>query len=128
MTTTEINAPLFRKVLEHLTAHPDAHNPGAWRGCIAGHTVLLAGHTLVRTNGSRLYWVSDDVRDRAGKRRRSIAGVATVDLGLTIGQAERLFRPRNTLADLWRLASTFTSGEITPPSGATGYLLAGEGM
>jgi len=43
---TEINAPRLRKVLEHVTEHPEEYDQEYWCGttcCVAGHTTSMAG-------------------------------------------------------------------------------------
>ena len=112
------NIQLLRKVLEHVTDHPEEWNQGVWAvrndcgtaACIAGHTVLMTGH--------QVEWVS-----MSGATEKAIAvsqgptinRVAAHELGLTGYQADVLFNASNTLADLWWLAGQITDGEIATP-------------
>lgn len=58
-STATLNIPLARKVLEHLTAHPDEHRqaqfgmqtPCGTTACIAGTAVLMDSDTTVRFDG-----------------------------------------------------------------------------
>lgn len=114
----EIDVPLLRKTLEHITAHPEEHQQGVWGArflmtacgtafCLAGHAVQFAGHEIE--------WDGDDIAcDVVGGA--SIEFTAQRELGLEDRQADVLFNPFNTQRDLWRLASEYTHGAIEVPA------------
>lgn len=114
--TTEhgINVPLLRKVLEHITAHPEEHDQGVWvrrtlcetTGCIAYHTAVIAGYSIYLDGYDMCRVSTGELINDAAQRV----------LGLTSGQAFRLFFGNNTLRDLWRFAERFTRGEIKAPA------------
>ena len=114
------NVPLLRKVLEHITAHPEEWNQEWWAVkstesscgtacCVAGWTVSWAGHGFQWDSEGRssVYLKEDDMR--------SIPHVAQDLLGLSPQQANTLFFSGNSLQDLWELANEFTGGEIEIP-------------
>lgn len=113
-----INVPLFRKVLEYLTEHPDELCSAMWAkqfqcgtaGCIAYHTLAMLGYTAV-FDGST---VSSRAESPDGRDVAISAGAADA-LGLDGIRSCRLFDACNDLADLWRLAAEFTDGEIAVP-------------
>jgi len=115
-TEPELNVPLFRKVMEHVTAHPEeldldvwiAHRTCGTRGCIAGWTVLLSGyephfgpydsvHTGYLTTGER------------------VKAVAQRELGLTDSQASDLFFATADIDAVWDLIEEYSHGAITRP-------------
>jgi hypothetical protein len=124
--THGVNVPLLRKVLEHVTAHPEEWNQAEWARrdscgtayCIAGHTVVMAGNE-VRWSPfcfEHEYEVSGTLVD--GRR---VGDVAVELLGIPIPlrrvgvEKGHLFYSENTLSDLWRIASQLTDGEIEIP-------------
>jgi hypothetical protein len=92
--------------------------------CLAGHTVVDAGHELawrretdeefVEKLGER--WTSVETTDG-----QSISALAQQLLGLTPAQARELFDGDNRLDRLWWLAWLFTDGEIQIPPEFAGY-------
>ncbi len=119
-----VDVPLLRKVLEHLTAHPDQHEQRHWwltdtdtacgtAGCIAGWTVALARPDL-------------DVYDDGDHRPILLPGeplpvahvcdTARALLGLPFTVAAALFRGQTTLRDLWQQAEFISGGAITVPA------------
>ena len=114
------NTQLLRKVLEHVTDHPEEWNQGVWAvrndcgtaACIAGHTVLMAGHQVEWMEMSSATEKAVDVSGGP-----TIRQVAAHELGLTRYQEVALFDGGNTLADLWWLAGEMTDGEIAEPVG-----------
>lgn len=121
-TPRKIDVPLLRKVLEHITAHPEEHQQGWWGEktscgtayCVAGHVAVMTGHEI--------QWEldCDDVSAYRASRTqdgRQIMDVAREALGLTLVQAQDLFAGDNSRSNLWHLASQMTNGEIeVPPS------------
>lgn len=118
----EINVPLLRKLLEHITAHPDEWDQQTWGResqqsacgtalCVAGHAAHSLGHPLVWDKAAN--YVAHCLVDG---EVRSIPSVATHALGLSNRDAAHLFSGGNTLADLWRLANEMTNGEIEIPA------------
>lgn len=119
-----INVPLLRKVLEHITAHPEEHDQEVWgiSGPACGTKFCLAGH-VVQATGHQLVWMDplDWEREVYGAEAalavvddwRTVPAVATEELGLDADQEQGLFWEAQTLDDLWRLASEYTNGEIT---------------
>lgn len=132
---TDINVPLLRKALEHITEHPEEWRQGDWalrcdqptevtngQGecetfcgtsfCLAGHVAVMTGHEISwrqnphATGTSNSFWVVGGDR---------ISDVARDELGLTERQAESLFAGSNTLDYLWRRASLYTDGAIEVP-------------
>lgn len=115
---TELNVPLLRKALEHITAHPDEWKQDEWAKktacgtacCVAGHVTLMQGHEIdfdrADTYGAMVKYTSTG---------EYIEDVARRELGLTDIQAEAMFHPSNRLHSLWSMASSFTDGEITVP-------------
>lgn len=114
-----INAPLLRKVLEHITLHPDEWDQNSYAVktysptacgtayCVAGHAVVMTGHTLEFGNYRTAYYCGID------DGYETIAIVARKELGLSDAEAIILFNGENTLDRLWRLAEQFTDGEVT---------------
>lgn len=112
----DINVPLLRKTLEHITEHRQEWYQGAWAirtecgtaYCLAGHAVVLSGHEIRVPEGE--YQLG-----YATASGEYVSEVAMEELGLTEWEAERLFAEHNTLPTLWALAEDFTDGEITTP-------------
>lgn len=128
-----VNVPLLRKVLEHITEHPDEHDQRKWairggRGqdcgtamCVAGHAVAMTGHEIAwptwNDNGNGYNSsVARHTRDRGSDGwPRSIEDVAREELGLSQTESEWLFMGSNTLRVLWCVANRFSDGEIEVP-------------
>ena len=100
------NAELAYRVLDHIDAHPEEHDQGAWilrrecrtTACFAGRVSLLSGdEPQLDPNGGE--WV-DSVRSAAIGRVRHIHNRAAALLGITESQADRLFDATNTREDL----------------------------
>lgn len=117
----EINVPLLRKMLEHVTSHPDEWNQDTWAVeseesscgtayCLAGHTAESLGHTLVWQPGTNMASFC-----LAGGELRTIESVATHALGLKYTEAAGLFSACNELHTLWEIANKLTNGEIEIP-------------
>lgn len=125
-TTTTVNVELLRRVLEHITAHPETWNQGVWAAgakgcgtayCAAGHAVVMTGHKIdwaSAYDGVAEFVIDEGITNPAW--HPTISEVAEAELGLTYEQAEELFEGDNTLAELWDLAEQFTDGAITPPA------------
>lgn len=135
----EIDVPQLRKELEYITAHRGQWKQNAWLetgacgtvGCLAGNTALNAGYLPVRghtsfvsrervlPNEHGLFGLieNDDGTTTTGDGVlvESVRDVAARVLSLTYTQSAALFNGRNSLYDLWRLASLFTGGEIEVP-------------
>lgn len=115
-----VNAPLLRKVLEHITEHPDEWFQGMWAKrsacgtacCVAGHVAVMTGHELIFDSDGEASFVQDG---------RWISTVATEELRLPDQDPEsyepHLFAGFNSLPDLWRIANELTDGEIEIPEG-----------
>lgn len=123
---TEFNAPLARKVLEHIEAHPETHDQGEWRCstgmCVAGWTAELDGAVWARPandpDGHAIFV-------RSGSRRPGDVGAlidghpcvtvrehATGALGLDRYQATVLFGAHNTAADCRRILEDIAGGAL----------------
>lgn len=124
-----INVPLMRKVLEHITEHPEEHDQGVWAEktpcgttyCMAGHTVLMAGHEIAWSGGPTDV-SNEDGADHVTKSvvtpdglTNYIPYVAARELGLDRDQASMLFYDSSSIEDLWESANFYTDGEIEIP-------------
>lgn len=130
-----IDVPRLRKELEYITAHPEEWRQGEWLwrvpvdeevptwrvvdkldemqcntfGCLAGNTVLHAGDKIKwQGQTSTMVVNEDDFLKPISQRAREL-------LGLTKDQANDLFAGTNSLAAMWRMANSFTNGEIEVP-------------
>lgn len=123
---TGINEDLLRRVLEHITAHPDEHNQNDWaaRGpacgtamCLAGHAVVQGGYALAWRRAAPTYPVLG-VREVASETTDGldVSELAQELLGLTSWEAGRLFFDAESLDDLWRIASELTDGRVSRPA------------
>lgn len=122
---TAVNVPLLRKVLEHITEHPDEHDQGVWAvttpcgtvACLAGHAVAMSGGEFVWQ-----YPVPAEVRQFGATQSasfvaetgRPVSHVAQQLLGLSDEEAGDLFHAEN-LDELWLLVDEITDGEIQRP-------------
>jgi hypothetical protein len=114
-----VNVDLLQKVLDYITEHPAEWDQGYYArktrkspcgtaACVAGHTVAMTGHVL-NWDGRQVF-TCDTTKD-------DVWNVAELELGLTFDEADELFDPDNTLADLWLRAAEFTDGAIEIPAG-----------
>lgn len=118
----EINVPLLRKMLEHITAHPDEWNQDTWavesEESSCGTAYCLAGHTA-ESLGYPLVWAGPGTNMAsfclADGKLRTIESVALHALGLEYSQATYLFSACNDLLTLWEIAHDLTHGEIEIP-------------
>ena len=112
-----VNVPLLRKTLEWATNHPEEHRqdvygvrtPWGTAYCIAGKVAVDAGHKLDWDWGGA---------EQVAASLANLADIARRLLGLpydSLNWASKLFGPRNSLADLWRMAADYTEGEIEVP-------------
>lgn len=116
-----VNVPLLRKVLEHITEHPNEHDQTEWATrvedcgttmCVAGHAVAMTGYEIIWPAHSGTAATCERDGDLWG---RSIEGAAMEELGLSSDQADQLFSGVNTLEGLWHIASHLTCDEIKVP-------------
>lgn len=124
---SEVNVPLLRKCLEHITEHPEEWSQAEWaiqsacgtRCCLAGTAVTLAGYEIdwhdVDDEVNVAGYVKTDDPLLAETGAVHIAEAATRELNLPDWAAARLFHGGNDLADLWQLASEYTGGAIEIP-------------
>jgi hypothetical protein len=113
-----INAELLLTTLEHIDANRSQWDQGDWRTCFAAHACLLAGGRwaipeatrpelamlLKPARGDRRNVVTVEV-DGCEVRGTPVSVRARRVLGLTDGQASRLFRASNDLHTLFFLVS-----------------------
>jgi hypothetical protein len=102
------NTELLHTVLRHIKNNPDQYDAVRWHADFAGWTLrLMVPGIEIRTergdievmyyaDGTRV-WISD------------IGPTAQKMLGLTDGQAARLFHSGNTISELERLVAEFTA-------------------
>jgi hypothetical protein len=123
-----INVPLLRKSLEHITAHPEQWEQHSWavqtescgtQFCLAGWAVSLAGHDIEWGEpdefGERFADGVIGEYDSLGNPE-SVENVARRELGFTANnRGGYMFFGSNTLGNLWHLANTLTCGEIDVP-------------
>jgi hypothetical protein len=123
ITVTEVNVPLLRKTLEHITAHPKEWDQRWWASrsdcgtayCMAGWAVRFAHPNAVAVN-----YVDTGYSDgtQAAQHvvidgeRHDIERAARRELGLSETEGNELFAPYNSITKLWKLASGITAGEI----------------
>lgn len=120
--THGVNVPLLRKVLEHITEHPEEWDQTVWARptacgtayCVAGWAVTMAGLTvdMERLNNAGYRGTLTDGRP-VWDAAAALLGVPKVDF---LDDAEGdIFDPCNDLHDIWRIASELTHGEIEIP-------------
>jgi hypothetical protein len=128
--SSTVDVALLRKTLEYVTAHPERWEQGYWirstpcgtTACLAGTVVLHAGYRPHRDFAAESRMLSyvhvgpDVPVPRVRADVAEVREVAKLLLGLDEDEATRLFYSRNTLRDLWRLASHLTGGEIEVPA------------
>lgn len=115
-----VNVPLLRKVLEHITEHPEEHSQHVWAArsdcgttmCVAGHAVSMTGHDMMYSSLGA-YGEAVGCTDKDGVAY-SIQAAAAKELDLSPSQASGLFHGANTLGALWRIANHITD-EIEVP-------------
>jgi len=106
------NAELAWRVMDHIDAHPEQHNQGAWffrqpasdcgtKACFAGWASLLSGDEPKWAHGYQLQ--TDAVI--AGGKTRYIEARAMELLGISGDQADALFYGANSREDLGRLVA-----------------------
>lgn len=109
------NVALANKVMEHIEANPEEHDPTRWAirnscgtaCCFAGRTVVMTGWELIfgRHGGSddlTAAWCSRD------SEVRFINEVAAEELGLTEDEADELFSAGNSCEKLRSLVVAIT--------------------
>lgn len=131
-----LDVPILRKALEHITAHPDEWEQKRWATktlcgtscCLAGTILAQQGYNFVFPEGD---WDTEYVTKDDGPAEY-IPRVAAKELlgrpiiywnndgGDSDGDPEffrvsELWQGSNTLSDLWRQASELTDGEIKVP-------------
>lgn len=109
-----VDVPRLRKVLAHITAHPEQHNQDWWAErtdcgtvmCVAGHTCVQAGLRidLIGFHGERGAHLTDG---------RRVEHVAAELLGLDEQQALRLFHIADDLPGVWAAARYITGNRVT---------------
>lgn len=120
----DLNVPLLRKVLEHITDNPEQWDQSnyAISDAACGTSYCVAGWTTVFTDHEiEWHWVPDEDCPRGGPMMfglrttdgSSIHTVAARELGITTEASMALFCGTNTLADLWEMARLFSDGEIS---------------
>jgi hypothetical protein len=112
--------PLLRKVLEHVSAHPDEHDQDYWghrtdcgtTRCIAGWTTYFSGYQ--ETDWGPLLWAGGDGLSAVEKdgRTTSVAWAAQTLLGLSYEEADELFYAEN-LTEVWGIVERITGGALT---------------
>lgn len=137
-TWPTLNAPLLRKVLDHIVAHPDEHDQSLWatrrfdqRGNVCGTRYCFAGHTVVMgmEQGEQLIWhpqtwravpYQDELQvassgavdlNSTDGRIRLIASRAQELLGLTQQESERLFFATNRVDHIARMIEVMELAE-----------------
>lgn len=126
-----IDAPILRKALEHITAHPEEWDQSQWAGrdSLCGTSCCLAGMIAVQQGYKLDFEAGDSATSYAIKDGRSnyISHVAAAELlgceveSVAYGQLaeyppiREMFRGSHELPDLWRMASQLTDGEIKVP-------------
>lgn len=118
-----LDIPLARKTIEHIEAHPEEHNQGAWvttrtefretgvtpacrtAYCFAGHAVVLSGGEFAQyDDGEDFVFVHGPITAQY-RQNKAYGGIHIADyaqhvLGLAPGEASRLFFANNTVEDL----------------------------
>lgn len=117
MTETTVNVPLLRKVLDHITAHPEEHDQQSWgiktscgtAYCVAGHALAMSGVDF------RWEYQLGAVRAIYTAEGEDVFEAGRQILGLDFEGADDLFESSNSLDVLWHLAKRYTDGEIQRP-------------
>lgn len=113
----EPNIPLLRKVMEHITEHPQEYHQRFWglrTDC--GTTHCIAGWALV-FSGRELVWDTGDLPGMlfAAARDGLTANIAARELGLDVDRAWELFEADNSLDTVWALVEEISGGEVRRP-------------
>lgn len=135
----EPNVPLFQKLMDHLTTHPEEHDQGVWGrakvkdGTPCGTAFCAAGTVVSWSEKYKLVWEQYDSRnlelncavpidvtapeivsDLEDLPRESvlISVAAQRELGI---DSTTLFAGNNTLHDLWYLSNKLCNGQLTVP-------------
>lgn len=141
----EPNVPLFQKVLDHLTAHPDEHNQGVWgiaqritNGTPCGTAYCLAGTVVAFSNQCQLVWrdwlrqaadlvavvpgatgnVVLDPGDALPDGSIEVLRAANELLGITGETSEMhpIYAGHHSLETLWSIANHICGGQLTVPA------------
>lgn len=123
MTKTDVNVPLLRKALEHVTAHPEEWDQGVWakRSSQCGTQYCLAGTVVVLSGEFRAQWSSTNYSTEFTHYCTRVDNddclydIQDTAINLLNTDAYHLFNGSNTLRDLWELAAEMTNGEIAVP-------------
>jgi hypothetical protein len=121
-----IDVPILRKALEHITAHPEEWDQRRWASktlcgtscCLAGTILAQQGYNFVFPEGD---WDTEYVTKDDGPTEYIPRVAAEALLGRPIihwgeyQDVSELWLGSNTLPDLWRKASELTNGEIEIP-------------
>lgn len=85
--------------------------------CLAGHVLTRAGYGFAVDGDKSVegVYLLADAREGQPVHLTRIDTTAAAILGLDEGQADRLFHPQNSLADLWALADSFCAGQLVIP-------------
>jgi hypothetical protein len=125
-----IDAPILRKALEHITAHPEEWNQSHWAKrskscgtayCLAGTIVAQQGYEMAFTLGleheATSYAFDASTGTSCGIPELAIRELVGPDWDIEAYTAisEQLFIDTRTLPDLWRRAHNLTGGEIEIP-------------
>ena len=98
-----MNVKLLRQVRDYIVAHPEKYDQSKWCGsacCVAGTAVFLSGKISVRKIRAKY---------SSGEFGRYLFGVAKESLGLSRGQAGRLFHPCwSSLPERYRVYRSMT--------------------
>lgn len=130
--THNIDVPLLRKELEHITAHPERWNQSTWgKQTECGTVACLAGNAVIHNYPvESLIWQTRKFVKYDGTRMETLTALDGVTInclpysvhevardlfGLTEDQAGAMFSATNTLSDLWEYANQITNGEIEVP-------------
>ena len=126
-----IDAPILRKALEHITAHPEEWDQNQWaaRDTLCGTSCCLAGTIAVQQGYKFVFEKGKSSTTYASKDGLSayIPHVAAAELlGCQVASfacdavaeypaVRQMFDGANGLPELWRMANRLTDGEIEIP-------------
>ena len=116
------NTPLLRRIMEHVTAHPDEHDQSSWgyrdgcgtTRCIAGWAVELSDAEPLWRAPLRFGQFRGGARMADG-RMLDVQDAAAELLGLTHAQALDLFEAWD-IDEVWGVVKDITDGELTRES------------
>lgn len=125
-----IDTPILRKALEHITAHPEEWDQAHWAKrskscgtayCLAGTIVAQQGYEMAFTLGLDFEAIGYAFDASTG----TACGIPELAVRELVGSdwdieqytviSEQLFMDTRTLPDLWRRAHNLTGGEIEIP-------------